>query len=311
MLCFVVYDIIRYRRHLRVATVTLRDLKSVSGFAGWTMLDSMGVALSRQGYTVLLNRFFNTSVNAVFALARQVEVPIYTISSSIIDSMKPQIMKSYGAGDEKKMMRLSLTAGKMGFSMMSLLAIPVLIMMPDVLRLWLGEYPEGTVLFSRLLLIACMANQLTMGLFYANQAIGDIKWFSIVVSALRMVSLPISWCFLKLGYPAYVAIVVFVVCESLGSFSRVIILSKLSKELKVMDFLKSILIKVLPPFLLGMGLCWALYQYFNSLWGLLLVAVVTVIVYAVVMFFYGLSAEERVAIKGVFSSFTGRFRQES
>lgn len=311
VLCFVVYDIVRYRRHLRVATVTLRDLKSVSGFAGWTMLDSMGVALSRQGYTVLLNRFFNTSVNAVFALARQVEVPIYTISSSIIDSMKPQIMKSYGAGDEKKMMRLSMTAGKMGFSMMSLLAIPVLIMMPDVLRLWLGEYPEGTVLFSRLLLIACMANQLTMGLFYANQAIGDIKWFSIVVSTLRMVSLPVSWCFLKMGYPAYVAIVVYVVCESLGSFSRVIILSKLSKELRVLDFLKTILLKVLPPFILGMGLCWALYQYFNSLWGLLLVTVVTVFVYAVVMFFYGLSVEERVAIKGVFSSFKGRFHQES
>ena len=102
-------------------------------------------------------------------------------------------------------------------------------MMPEVLDLWLKEYPEGTVLFSRLLLIACMANQLTMGLFYANQAIGDIKWFSIVVSTLRMLSLPVSWLFLRMGYPAYVAIVVFVVCESLGAFSRVLIMSKLNQ----------------------------------------------------------------------------------
>ncbi|MBP5664311.1 MAG: hypothetical protein J6X16_08590 [Bacteroidales bacterium] len=308
VLCFVVYCMIKYRRLLRVKVVALRELGGVSGFAGWTMLDALGATLSRQGYAVLLNRFFGTTVNAVFALARQVETPVYTISASIIDSMKPQIMKSYGAGDERKMMRLSLTAGKLGFAMMSILALPLLIMMPEVLDLWLKEYPEGTVLFSRLLLIACMANQLTMGLFYANQAIGDIKWFSIVVSTLRMLSLPVSWCFLRMGYPAYVAIVVFVVCESLGAFSRVLIMSKLSKELRVMDFLKSILLRVLPPFLLGLGVCWALYGFVDSVWDLLWVAAVTVVIYGLAMFFFGLSEDEQNAIKGVFNSFLVKFK---
>ena len=311
VLCFVVYSMICYRKQLRINFIPLKDLKSVSGFAGWTMLDSLGATLSRQGYSVLLNRFFGTTVNAVFALARQVETPVYVISSSIIESMKPQIMKSYGMGDTKKMMRLSLTAGKFGFAMMSLLTVPLLIMMPEVLDLWLVEYPEGTVLFSRLLLIACMANQLTMGLFYANQAIGDIKWFSIVVSTLRMLSLPISWCFFKFGYPAYVAIVVFVVCESLGAFSRVIILSKLSDELNVTDFLKSILFRVLPPFMLGLGVCWVLYRHVESLWGLLAVAAVTVMVYALAMFFFGLAEEERNALKGVALSFLQKFKIKS
>ena len=306
-----VYSLICYRKQISIKIIPMKELKSVSGFAGWTMLDSLGATLSRQGYSVLLNRFFGTSVNAVFALARQVETPVYVISSSIIESMKPQIMKSYGMGDAKKMMRLSLTAGKFGFAMMSLLTVPLLIMMPEVLDLWLVEYPEGTVLFSRLLLIACMANQLTMGLFYANQAIGDIKWFSIVVSTLRMLSLPISWIFLKLGYPAYVAIVVFVVCESLGAFSRVIILSRLSDELNVMDFLKSILLRVLPPFLLGLGICWVLYRYVNSLWGLLLVATVTVTVYALAMFFFGLDKDERKALKNVATSFLQKFKRRS
>lgn len=311
VLCFVVYSLVCYRKQISIKIIPMKELKSVSGFAGWTMLDSLGATLSRQGYSVLLNRFFGTSVNAVFALARQVETPVYVISSSIIESMKPQIMKSYGMGDAKKMMRLSLTAGKFGFAMMSLLTVPLLIMMPEVLDLWLVEYPEGTVLFSRLLLIACMANQLTMGLFYANQAIGDIKWFSIVVSTLRMLSLPISWIFLKLGYPAYVAIVVFVVCESLGAFSRVIILSRLSDELNVMDFLKSILLRVLPPFLLGLGICRVLYRYVNSLWGLLLVATVTVTVYALAMFFFGLDEDERKALKNVATSFLQKFKRRS
>lgn len=308
VLCFVIYCTVRYRRLLRVKMISLKELGGVSGFAGWTMLDALGATLSRQGYAVLLNRFFGTTVNAVFALARQVETPVYTISASIIDSMKPQIMKSYGAGDERKMMRLSLTAGKLGFAMMSILALPLLVMMPEVLNLWLYEYPAGTVLFSRLLLIACMANQLTMGLFYANQAIGNIKWFSIVVSTLRMLSLPVSWCFLRMGYPAYVAIVVFVVCESLGAFSRVLIMSKLSKELKVADFLKSILLRVLPPFLLGLGVCWALNGFVDSKWSVMWVTAVTVAVYCLAMFFFGLSKDERDAFKGVFNSFLVKFK---
>lgn len=307
--CFIVYCLLRYRDLMRVSVFRVFEMKEVSGFAGWTMLDSLGAVLSRQGYSVMLNRFFGTSVNAVFALARQVETPVYTISSSIIDSMKPQIMKAYGAGDEPKMMRLSLMAGKMGFSMMSLLAIPLLVMMPEVLDLWLVKYPEGTVLFSRLLVIACMANQLTMGLFYANQALGDIKWFSIVVSTLRMLSLPISWIFLKLGYPAYVAIIVFVVCEMLGAFSRVIILSKIS-SFKIADFLVTTLCRVLPPFALGLILCLLLSSWSATLWGLLAVTAIVDLVYATAMYFFGLAADERGIVNGIVLSVLGKLRTE-
>lgn len=305
--CYVVYCMIRYRHLMRIGLFRILEMKEVSGFAGWTMLDSLGAVLSRQGYSVMLNRFFGTSVNAVFALARQVETPVYTISSSIIESMKPQIMKSYGAGDEPKMMRLSLMAGKMGFAMMSLLAIPLLVMMPEVLDLWLVKYPEGTVLFSRLLVIACMANQLTMGLFYANQALGNVKWFSIVVSTLRMLSLPVSWIFLKLGYPAYVAVIVFVACEIFGALSRIIILSKIS-SLKISDFLESILVRVLPPFALGLGLCLLLGSYGVTLWGLLIVTAIADLAYASAMYFFGLTADERGIINGIVMSLFEKLR---
>ena len=306
--CFVACCWIKYRRELRVKIVPFKELTGVSGFAGWTMLDALGATLSRQGYAVMLNRFFDTTVNAVFALARQVEMPVYVISASIIDSMKPQIMKSYGSGDVPRTMRLSMTAGKMGFAMMSLLAIPMLFMMPQLLDYWLVDYPEETILFSRLLLIACMANQLTMGLFYANQAIGNIKWFSIIVSTFRMMSLPVSWCFLRLGCLPYVAIVVYVVCETLGSLSRVIILSRICDEFKVMDFVKLILLKILPPFLVGMGICWYLSRFACSVWGLLWVTAVTVMIYGLAMFFFGLSKVEQNAIKEFSHSFLVKFK---
>ena len=228
---------------------------------------------------------------------------MYTISASVINTMKPQIMKSQGVGDEGRMFRLSLTAGKFGFSMMSLVAIPLLVMMPDVLSLWLKEVPEGTVLFARLMVAACMCEQVTKGLVYANQAVGNIKWFSISISTIRVLALPISWVLFCLGAPAYAAIVVFFICETIGSFSRVIILSKIS-NFKASSFIYSVFLQLLPPFVLSIVLCALCYHFYSGIWGMILVCIINVICYAIIMFLVGLTKEEKQAIIGIIRSST-------
>ena len=114
-------------------------MKEMTGFVGWTLMDVLGSVLNRQGYAILLNRFFGPVTNATFALARQLEGHMYNISASAVGTMKPQVMKSYGAGDQARMFRLSMTAGKFGCALMSIVSIPLIVMMPDVLSLWLKE----------------------------------------------------------------------------------------------------------------------------------------------------------------------------
>lgn len=279
----------------------MSEMKDVTGFAGWTILDVLGTIATRQGYAILLNAFFGTVVNAVFALARQIEGHLYTISASVINTMKPQIMKSQGSGETARMFRLSMTAGKFGFSMMSLVAIPLLVMMPEILSLWLKEVPEGTVLFSRLMIIACMFEQLTHGLVYANQAVGNIKWFSIIISSLRISALPISWLFFHFGSPAYIAIIVFLICETLGSFSRVYILSRIS-DFNASSFVKAVLLQLLPPFIISFVVCVIGYHYCRGIWGMLLVCFITVLVYGVMMLKIGLTPDERKSVYEIVSS---------
>lgn len=299
--CYVLYTIINYREKMSLRRVHFSDMKNVTGFAGWTLLDVFGSVATRQGYAVLLNTFFGTVTNAVFALARQIEGLMYTISASVINTMKPQIMKSQGTGDTARMFRLSLTAGKFGFSMMSLIAIPLLVMMPEVLSLWLKEVPEGTVLFSRLMIAACMFEQLTRGLVYANQAVGNIKWFSITISTIRILALPISWVFFLFGSPAYVAILVFFICETIGSFSRVFILSRIS-EFKMIDFVKSVFFQVLPPFIISFVVCMASYHFLKGIWGMIAVCIITIITYGIILISLGLTKEERVTIVGLLNT---------
>lgn len=308
VLCYVVYSWINYHEKMSFHRAKVVEMKEMTGFAGWTLLDVLGTIATRQGYAILLNSFFGTVANAVFALARQIEGHMYTISASVINTMKPQIMKSQGAGDSTRMFRLSLTAGKFGFSMMSLVAIPLIVMMPEVLTLWLKEVPEGTVLFARLMVIACMFEQLTRGLVYANQAVGNIKWFSIIISTIRILALPISWLFFHFGAPSYVAIVVFLICETLGSFSRVLILSRIS-DFEASSFVKTVFLQLLPPFFISFGVCVATYHFFSGVWGMLIVCMITVLVYGITLLLMGLTVEEKQSIYGIISSITrGRIK---
>lgn len=303
VLCYVFFVNLKYREKISLHRASFSDMKLVTGFAGWTLLDVLGSIATRQGYAILINTFFGTIANAVFALARQIEGHMYTISASVINTIKPQIMKSYGAGEIDRMFRLSLTAGKFGFSMMSLIAIPLLVMMPEVLSLWLKNVPEGTVLFSRLMITACMFEQLTRGLVYANQAVGNIKWFSITISSIRFLALPVSWLLFFFGAPSYAAIIVFLVCETIGSLSRVYILSKIS-NFKASAFIHSVFLQLLPPFIISLFVCMVCYSVMNGIWGIIFVSIITAICYMVMVYLLALTKDEKKSVSRLIASFT-------
>ncbi len=297
-----------YKAQISYEKTTFREMRHVTGFVGWTLLDVLGSVVNRQGYAIMLNRFFGPITNATFALSTQLSGHMYSVSASAVGTMKPQIMKSFGAGDHDRMFRLSMTAGKIGFALMSVVCVPLLVMMPFILTLWLKDYPEGTVLFSRLMILACMAEQLTRGLVFANQAVGNIKWFSIIVSLVRGLALPVSWLFLLLGYPDYVAIIIFLICETLGSFSRVIVLSKISKFNRHV-FYKQVILKILPPVLAAFFICILLNHYISGWIGLVLSVLVTTIVYCLLVYYFGLTQEEKNSMHGVLNSIVSRWKQ--
>ena len=298
-LLFFGYCAFKYSNLLSFRRQSPSGLKEVSGFAGWTLMDVMGSVLNRQGYAILLNRVFGPVTNSTFAIASQVEGHMYTVSASAINAMKPQIMKSHGSGDSERMFRLSMTAGKFGFSLMSLITIPLIVFMPEVLDLWLKEVPPNTALFARLMVTACMVEQLTRGLVYANQAVGNIKWFSIIVSSLRAMALPLSWVALRLFHaPSFVAIVIFLICESIGSLSRVFILSRIS-DFKVGPFFRMVLIRVSPPVVFSLGICLVLRMFLHGIGGMLCIGVVSAAAYAAIFFLFSMTGEEKMSVRKV------------
>lgn len=302
----VIYVLKKYKNEVFIGRFSLSASKHLLNFVGWTILDIVSQLSTRQGYAIMFNRFFGTTINAVYALSRQIEGNLYYVSASVIDSMKPLIMKSFGEGNLDKMTYLSLMAGKIGFSMLSVVAIPLLVMMPTILELWLVNVPEGTVFFARIMVVACMMEQLTRGLVYSCQATGNIKLFSIIVSFIRFLALPISIIVFLMGGKAEWAMIFYLICETIGSLSRVIIMTRIT-NLKICFFVRSVILKVLPPVLLTTLVCILFYEYKSSLLFCAVNLFISVIVYLFVCYQITLNLAEKKIVKENLKSFLFKF----
>lgn len=295
------YSIFKYRSMISIGKPKYIELKEIIGFAGWTLLDVFGISATRQGYSILITQFFGPSTNASFALARQISGPIDTIGASVVNTIKPQLMISKGSGDEQRMFRLSLSAGKFSVSLTSLIIIPLMITMPEALSLWLKVVPQDTVLFTRLILGTILLDQMTKGLVYANQAEGNIKWFSIIVSSIRFMALPVSLVLFINNYPVHYAVIVFLVFEGLSSLSKVLILSKIS-SFKIYLFLESVFLRIIPLLIISAFVCVLLYHYLNGIWGLIFITLINSLVYISLLYLFGLTKEEKFSTQTLINS---------
>lgn len=242
-LVFTIYDItkypecdLRYIRH----DINSRQLRRLTGFAGW-MTYGTGVIITRnQGVAWLLNHFYGTVVNASYGIANQMFSAVQFISSSIINAMNPQIMRAEGSGRRDNMWAMAEMESRSIVCMMIILFIPIMAEMNSVLRIWLEEVPPHTSLFCDALLSAFLIDQTTSGLNSANQAIGNIKVYSLIMYTPKLMIVPIAYFLIYFGYGVKSVMILFVAVEALVAFSRLPYMHVVS-GLNVTHYLKTVL----------------------------------------------------------------------
>lgn len=310
VICYQIIVNRMYRSELSYRLRKVKEIKNMASFAGWTLFDTAGSMFTNQGYAILYNKFFGPVMNTVYGLGQQLSAQIYSVSSSAVTTFKPQVMKSYGSGEKERSMRLSMTAGKVGFFMMCLVAIPLVVMMPDVLDIWLksGNYPIETIFFSRLMIIDILLEQLTVGLVYANQAIGKVKWFSIIVSSIRMMAIPASLLCFMYGMSAEWGVIMCLLFEGASSISRVFVMHRIA-DLNVTVFFKEVYLRVAIPFIAGFICCVAFYQFSHSFDWMVITVIANAVVYITLFYFIGFNRLEKESIKRLAANVLTRIKR--
>lgn len=268
--------------------------KEMFSFIGWGMYGTFCVVLRSQGMAVILNRFYSTAINAAYGLGAQIMAQMNILAIALTNAINPQIIKAEGGGNRKKMFRLSEISCKFSFLMLSLPAIPIIFYTEDILALWLNKVPDYTVMFARIIILGALTDQLTLNLNTANQAIGNIKLYTFVNNTIKLLTLPLAYIALKLGYGAMGAMLMYYCIEATCAVSRLILL-KISSGLSIMSYFHNVFVRVLPPLAVNLGICYALSRVVAGWWFLGAMAF-SALMTIVTIYFLSLSVQEKNVI---------------
>ena len=202
-------------------------LKEMGSFAGWNFLGQGAWILNTTGVNLLVNYFFGVTFNAARGIADQVNGAISKLAGNFTAAMNPQITKTYAEGNLEAMHSLIFRGTRLANYLMILLAIPICLEAPTVLRLWLGNVPEHAVLFTRLVIIGSVINSSGGPLVTAQLATGNIKRYQIIITLFGLWVFPLSWIAFKMGLPAQWSYYFFIAVYSVLIFVRIYLVKDL------------------------------------------------------------------------------------
>lgn len=306
---FVVYLFFVYHRFRGIRILPMWDKKCfmhLFSYCSWYMFGSVAQVVRSQGINILLNIFFNPIVNTARGLAYQVNAAVNMFVTSFYQAVRPQIIKRHAANEIDSMKSLVINSTKMSYYLVLLISVPLLTMMPDILGLWLGDVPEYTVLFTRLVIITTMVETLGYPLSTAICADGKIKWFQIFTGSIILLNLPVSYVVLKLGFKPqstmYVAIIIAVITHlaRMWFYRRMFCLDFLSYGKMLLGMLFTTILSLIVPMIAANNIP---YHNFSAL---LLIILLNLVWTLFVTFAIGFNKHERSFALSIIKSFSKR-----
>jgi O-antigen/teichoic acid export membrane protein len=218
--------------------------REIVSYSGWNLFGALASVFNNQGVGIVLNLFFGPLVNAAQAIAYQVNNAINQFVQNFMTAVRPQIIKYYAANEKKQMLKLVFQSSKFSFLLLFILTMPILLETNFILEVWLKNSPQYVVLFTRLIIVSALIDSLSYPLMTVVQATGKVKKYQSSVGGMMLLNLPLSYLFLKLGYPAqtvfYLAILNSITCL----FLRLILLRKMI-DFPIMNYIQQTIIPLL------------------------------------------------------------------
>ena len=195
-------------------------LVEMASFTGWNTLSSFALMGRNQGLAIIFNHFLGTIINAAYGIAMQVSGVMGYFSETIKKGVNPQLMESEGLGEHDRLVRLTFALTKYSLLILCFVVLPLFAEMPCVIGLWIGDAPEYTVEFTRIILILSLITMSSTGLMSAVQSSGRVKWYTISISVVLFSTLVFAYLGLSLQYSPTVILWMACLVEVVAFFVR-------------------------------------------------------------------------------------------
>ena len=196
-------------------------LKRLTQYSGLSLLVNIIDVAVVQSFGIFFNLFCGVVANAALGIANQVNSQLNNFLGNFSQSYRPQIIKSYASKDYSYFTNLLFSTGKFAYFLYFALAFPIMLNINYLLGLWLETVPENTGLFICLLVGYAMLDSFSEPLWCAVHATGNLKVHQLLMGGIKIMNIPISFVLLKLGFPIYIVLVVYVVLNICCAVTRI------------------------------------------------------------------------------------------
>lgn len=217
LLCLIAaFNIIIYllycRRNFKMCRyVSTKDKKtfySILQYVGWTIFGSGANVLSKQGVSILVNNFFSVAVNAAMGVSNMVVNNASHFVSNLQIVFAPQLTKNTISKDFSSLIGLIFKSSRYTVFLVLIILIPIIFVISDLLKIWLGSFPRYTEEFCILTLICIFIESVSMPLTTVITAYSKIRNYQIYISLLYLLSFLLSWGVLYFGGLPYSVMIV-------------------------------------------------------------------------------------------------------
>ena len=266
-------------------------------FNNYNLLGTASLVARHQGSNMLINFFFGTTVNAAYAIANNVQTYVNIFIGNFDTAAGPQIVQHVSCGKIQESLQLVYRTCRICILLMTIVFFPLFVELDFILKVWLGNVPEGASTFCKYTLMIAVISSTSGGLSQFINGLGKIKWFKIQFSILYILCIPIGVILFKMGFPAYHITILFIISDSISRVNQLLLLKKII-GLKIMIFVRESYFK--PALVFGLlfaySLCYKnmdIQHTYQHVLGIILTAILSV----VTSYFIGLKKNEKENIK--------------
>lgn len=289
--CYSNFPESHYKHHWDKALV-----KEMGKFASWSVFGNLAYVTYTQGLNLLLGTFFLPVVNAARGIAVQAQSAVNQFVTSFQTAINPQIIKNYSSGNMLEMINLVFRSSRFSFYLLMIMTIPVILETEVLLQLWLKNVPDYTIVFLRIILLTTWINSIANPLIISVKATGNVKKYESTVGVLMILILPISFFFLKIGYPPVTVFIVHLCMECLAMVCRILITRSLV-HFSLRRYVKEVLLRIITVGCFAIIIPLLFYLYIDSsVLRFFMVCGVSVICSVISILLFGLTKGERVYI---------------
>lgn len=187
--------------------------RSILKFSGWNILANISNMLMKQGVIMLLNAFFTPVVVAAQAITTQVSNAMMQFVDNVRQAVNPQVIKLYADKQYEESKRLTFLSAEYIFDLLLLMGVPLILIIPNLLNIWLVEVPQYTIEFIRLIIIQDILGNFSAAFYTPMVAANKIQKNSIASAFLCIAQFGTLYLLFKMGLnPIWTRIIGILFC---------------------------------------------------------------------------------------------------